>query len=170
MEEAFRFCSDLVVLDGGRVIASGPRRQLFERPETVAAARLTGCKNIVPAQRMAHDQVAVEAWDCQLVTSREVPGELTHVGFRSHQFVFQQAMDDANTFPCWLVDTSEAPHEMTLYLRLHSSPQAGEPAHVQADVPKDLWRILSAQPQPWRLKFEPERLLLLQGSRWASKQ
>ena len=47
MEEAFRFCSDLLVLDSGRVIASGPKHQLFERPRTVAAARLTGCKNIV---------------------------------------------------------------------------------------------------------------------------
>ena len=50
MEEAFRFCSELVVLDGGRVIASGPKQELFERPRTVAAARLTGCKNIVAAR------------------------------------------------------------------------------------------------------------------------
>ena len=30
MEEAFRFCTDLLVLDRGRVIASGPKHQLFE--------------------------------------------------------------------------------------------------------------------------------------------
>ena len=53
MEEAFRFCSDLLVVDEGRVIASGPKHQLFEHPPTVAAARLTGCKNIVSASRAA---------------------------------------------------------------------------------------------------------------------
>ena len=163
MEEAFRFCKDLLVLDGGRVIASGPKHQLFERPETVAAARLTGCKNIAPARRLASDRIAVEAWDCELAAAQKLCSELTHVGFRSHQFKFQQPADDANTFPCWLVDVSEAPHEMTLYLRLHASPQAGEPAHVQADVPKDVWRVLSAQPQPWRVTFDPARLLLLEG-------
>jgi molybdate transport system permease protein len=42
MEEAFRFCSDLLVLDSGKVIASGPKHQLFERPKTVVAAQLTG--------------------------------------------------------------------------------------------------------------------------------
>jgi molybdate transport system permease protein len=163
MEEAFRFCSDLLVLDGGRVIASGPRQQLFERPETVAAARLTGCKNIAPARRLDLDRVAVDGWDCELVAARQVPDTLTHAGIRSHQFVFQQGMSRPNTFPCWLVDTSEAPHEMTLYLRLHAKPQKGESPHIQADVPKDVWHVLSAQPQPWCVQFDPERLLLLEG-------
>ncbi len=163
MEEAFRFCSDLLVLDNGRVIASGPKHQLFERPQTVVAARLTGCKNIVAALRAGADRIAVDAWNCQLQTAGPVPDALTHVGLRSHQIAFQPATNDENTFPCWLVSTSEAPHEMTLYLRLHSSPQPGEPAHLQADMPKALWRELSVQPQPWGVKLDPARLLLLEG-------
>lgn len=163
MEEAFRFCTDLLVLDSGRVIARGPKHDLFERPPSVAAARLTGCKNIVPARRMASDRIAVAAWDCQLASTPEVPEGLTHVGFRSHQVVFQPAEECANTFPCWLVSSSEAPHEMTLYLRLHAIPQPGEPPHLQADVTKDVWRALQTQPQPWRVTLDPARLLLLKG-------
>jgi len=52
---------------------------------------------------------------------------------------------------------------MTLYLRLHAAPQAGEPPHLQADVPKELWRTLSVEPQPWRVRLDPARLLLLEG-------
>jgi molybdate transport system permease protein len=163
MEEAFRFCTDLLVLDGGRVIASGPKHELFERPRTVVAARLTGCKNIVPARRVDVDLIAVDAWSCQLKAPAPVSSALTHVGFRSHQIVFQQAAEVENTFLCWLVSTNEAPHEMTLYLRLHAAPCAGEAPHLQADVPKDLWRALSTQPQPWRVTLDPERLLLLEG-------
>jgi molybdate transport system permease protein len=163
MEEAFRFCTDLLVVDRGRVIAHGPKHELFERPASVVAARLTGCKNIVPARHVACDRIAVEAWDCELASAPEVPQELTHVGFRSHQVVFQPAAECTNVFPCWLVSTSEAPHEMTLYLRLHACPQPGDPAHLQADVPKDVWRMLKAQPQPWRVMLDPERVLLLQG-------
>jgi molybdate transport system permease protein len=163
MEEAFRFCSDLLVLDSGKVIASGPKHQLFERPRSVAAARLTGCKNIAPARRVAADRIAVDAWNCELRTSSGVPDALTHAGIRSHQIVFNPAADGENTFPCWLITTSEAPHEMTLYLRLHESPQPGESPHLQADVPKDLWKTLSVKPQPWRVKLDPARLLLLEG-------
>lgn len=162
MEEAFRFCNDLLVLDTGRVIAGGPKHQLFERPRTVVAARLTGCKNIVPARRIAPDRIAVDVWSCELQTASPVPDKLTHVGLRSHQIVFQPAAETENTFLCWLVSTSEAPHEMTLYLRLHTAPQVGDPPHLQADVPKDLWRTLSAQPQPWQIQLHPSRLLLLE--------
>ena len=163
MEEAFRFCSDLLVLDSGKVIASGPKHQLFERPQTIVAARLTGCKNIAPARRMATDRIAVNAWDCKLRTAIPVPDALTHAGIRSHQISFDPAADEENTFPCWLVATSEAPHEMTLYLRLHEAPQPGESPHLQADVPKDLWQTLIVEPQPWRIRLDPARLLLLEG-------
>jgi molybdate transport system permease protein len=163
MEEAFRFCSDLLVLDEGRVIASGPKHQLFERPRTVVAARLTGCKNIVAARRVNANRIAVEAWECELQTAAPVLNGLTHMGLRSHQITFEPTAEGVNTFPCWLVATSEAPHEMTLYLRLHGPAQVGDPAHLQADLPKELWRTLQQRPQPWQVRFDPARLLLLEG-------
>lgn len=162
MEEAFRFCTDLSVLNHGRVIAKGPKHELFERPRTVAAARLTGCKNIVAATRVADERLAVEAWNCELAATGPVPASLTHVGYRSHQVVFEPRASSENTFRCWVVATSEAPHEMTLYLRLHAEPRPGDTAHLQADVPKDLWRRLRVEPQPWNISLDPARLLLLE--------
>ena len=162
MEEAFRFCSELQVLDGGCVIASGPKHQLFEHPRTVAAAQLTGCKNIVAARRAGSNSVEIETWECSLQTAEAVPEALTHVGYRSHQMAFQKPAETVNTFPCWLVSTSEAPHEMTLYLRLHAAPLPGQGPHLQADVAKDVWRDLSKQPVPWRITLDPARVLLLE--------
>lgn len=162
MEEAFRFCTDLLVLSSGKVIAHGPKHQIFEQPRTVAAARLTGCKNIVAARRISPNRLAVEAWQCELAAAEELPETLTHLGYRSHQIVLQSDAGEINSFPCWLVSLSETPHEMTLYLRLHAEPKAGEAAHLQADVSKDIWRTLSARPQPWQIKLDPDRLLLLE--------
>ncbi len=163
MEEAFRFCTDLLVLKDGKVIASGPKHRLFENPGTVAAARLTGCKNIVPALACGADRVSVPAWNCELTTGDPVDPNLTHIGFRSHQIRFVTDEGGANVFPCWLVTTNEAPHEMTLYLRLHSGREFAPSAHLQADVAKDLWRALSERPQPWHIALDPARLLLLRG-------
>ena len=162
MEEAFRFCTDLLVLNRGRVIAGGPKHELFERPRTVAAARLTGCKNIVAAAALSENRVSVPGWNCELATAAAVPASLTHVGYRSHQVVFQPNASGENTFPAWLCATSEAPHEMTLYLHLHAEPQSGELPHLQADVPKDVWKRLRAEPQPWSITLDPARLLLLE--------
>jgi molybdate transport system permease protein len=163
MEEAFRFCTDLLVLDQGRVIASGSKHQLFENPRTVAAARLTGCKNIVPATRVAANRLKVPAWACDLATANAANAGLTHVGYRSHQVRFVSDRGGENIFSCWQVSASEAPHEVTVYLRLHAAPEPGDAAHLQADIPKDVWRSLSAQPQPWNILLDPAKLLLLEG-------
>ena len=162
MEEAFRFCTELLVLDRGRVIASGPKHSLFEQPRSVVTARLTGCKNIVSANRIEAKRVSVEAWSCHLSLAAAQPGDLKHVGYRSHHFRFQQNASGENVFPCWLMETSEAPHEMTLYLRLHRPPQPGDLPHLQADLPKEQWRALCNQPQPWQIQIDPTRLLLLE--------
>lgn len=163
MEEAFRFCTDLLVLNHGSVIAQGPKHELFEQPRTVAAARLTGCKNVVEAIRLGDHLIAVPAWNCRLSSAAPVPDTFSHLGYRSHQLLFQTPSAEPNTFPCWLVNTSEAPHEMTLYLRLHAKPAPGDSPHLQADIPKDLWRTLRARPQPWNITLHAERLLLLGG-------
>ncbi len=164
MEEAFRFCTDLLVLDRGQVIASGPRQQLFDAPRTVTAARLTGCKNIAPARIIPAQpmRIAIPAWQCELALAVAPPAGLTHIGYRSHQLRFAPPADAPNVFPCWLVETSEAPHEMTLYLRLHAAPAAGDSHPIQADIPKDQWRVLSVQPQPWLVQLDPARILLLE--------
>jgi molybdate transport system permease protein len=161
MEEAFRFCTGLIVLDHGRTIASGPRQALFEDPGSIVAAHLTGCKNVVPASRIDASHLRVEAWDCTLISSRAIDDATSAIGYRSHHFRFQQQAEGENVFLCWLMETSEAPHEMTIYLRLHASPRTGEPYHLQADLPKEAWRQLRDQPQPWRIQLDPERILLL---------
>jgi len=62
------------------------------------------------------------------------------------------------------VSTNEAPHEMTLYLRLHAAPCAGEAPHLQRDVPKEsLARTEQHSLNRGRVTLDPERLLLLEG-------
>jgi len=161
MEEAFRFCSELVVLDRGQVIASGPRQALFDNPRSRVAAQLTGCKNIAAAEAIDDTHIQVAQWGCTLTKAHTTTTALQAVGYRSHHFRLQQQAEGDNVFPCWLVETSEAPHEMTLYLRLQNAPREGERAHVQADIPKPMWRQLALQPQPWKLQFVPDHLLLL---------
>ena len=47
-DEAYRLCPEMVVLDSGRVLRSGHTRDVFADPRSITAARLTGCKNILP--------------------------------------------------------------------------------------------------------------------------
>jgi ABC-type Fe3+/spermidine/putrescine transport system ATPase subunit len=47
IDEAIALADQLIILDGGRVVASGTPTELYERPGTLAAARLLGFSNIL---------------------------------------------------------------------------------------------------------------------------
>jgi molybdate transport system ATP-binding protein/molybdate transport system permease protein len=162
-DEAFRFCRDMVVLSGGKVAAAGPKSEIFARPQTLAVARLTGCKNFSRMRRAEAQDVRLEDWNCTLRVGTTVPERAGYVGIRAHDLRIVQHAAAENTFPCWLVASVESPFETTLYLRLHAPPQEGDQSHVEAEVSRELWAELSGRPQPWHLFLDPASLLFLQA-------
>ncbi len=85
-DEAYRLCSDMIVMDSGHVLRAGTTRQVFADPGSVAAARLTGCKNILPCTRVDAHTVKPAGWDTPLRVAAAVPENCTAVGIRAHDF------------------------------------------------------------------------------------
>ena len=166
LEEAYRVCENLLVIDGGKIITQGCKQDIFENPSVLRVAQLTGCKNFSPAIALNHhlspDKIDAIDWGCILQTAEPIPETLSHVGFRAHQFTFPETNNHPNTFPCWLAMTSETQHRMTLYLKLHRPSNSPDDYHLQAEVFKEKWAKLRSRPFPWFVHLAPERLILLQ--------
>ena len=86
------------------------------------------------------------------------------VGIRAHHIEFVEAngaSSEENVFPCWLVQSSETPFRVTLFLTLqqHSSqsPQPGA-AQLQAEVYKEKWQRFRDKPLPWHVRLPPDSL------------
>ncbi|MBD3880191.1 molybdate ABC transporter permease subunit [Phormidium tenue FACHB-886] len=164
LEEAYRICNDLLVLDRGRAIAFDSKQTIFEHPQTVDVAQLTGCKNFSRAVAAGANQIEAIDWGCALTCIEPLPDSLTQVGIRAHQIKFltgDSSANSENTFPCWLAATSETPHRITLYLTLNHPPTQPSDYHLQAEVFKERWATLKDQPFPWQVQLEPLRLILL---------
>jgi len=165
LEEAYRLCQNLLILDAGRAIATGSKHQIFEQPQTVSVARLTGCKNFSAAQPQTPQTLFAPDWNCTLTTLESRPPDLAQVGFRAHQIQFLPATalprHRPNTFPAWLAATSETPHRMTLYLTLHRPATHPGDYHLQAEVFKEKWAQIKDQPLPWLIYLDPLKLMLL---------
>ncbi|MBD1832259.1 molybdate ABC transporter permease subunit [Cyanobacteria bacterium FACHB-472] len=162
LEEAYRVCQDLLVLEKGNAIAYSSKQNIFERPKVVSVAKLTGCKNFSRARISASQEVEAIDWGCTLRVIEPVSDLLSHVGIRAHQVTFTKDSNQENTFPCWLVRSSETPHRMTLYLKLNSSPTTPHDYHLQAEVFKEKWMVLKDQSFPWYVRLDPLRLMLLE--------
>ena len=70
LEEIYRLCDELVVMDQGSVIARGSREEIFRWPSSRQVALVTGCKNFSRAQ--ARDTHCLQAldWGCTLRGAR----------------------------------------------------------------------------------------------------
>jgi len=158
-DEAYRICTDLLILDAGRVVASGKTEQLFENPGTVTAAKLTGCKNISRAERIGEFELRALDWGGLLVKANTPVGDdISHVGVRAHFFVPVSSNDGevANLFRINVKEMVAAPFEMQV---VFTNAEAGA-EHTQNEV---FWEYAknSIASIPEYLRIPPEHLLLL---------
>jgi len=112
--EAYRLCGRMAVMDKGGIISIGTKENVFRSPRTLAAALITGCKNISKAEKLGEYQVRALDWDVTLRTEHVVPDTVKYVGVRAHHFqrVSSQASGD-NIFQCRVRKIIEEPFEKT---------------------------------------------------------
>ncbi|MBE9205419.1 molybdate ABC transporter permease subunit [Nostoc sp. LEGE 06077] len=163
MDEAYRVCPNLLVLEHGQAVHYGSKYDIFEHPASVSVAQLTGCKNFSRAVSQGTQRIQALDWGCHLEVVQPIPDELSHVGIRAHQLIFSSDSTQVNTFPCWLVRTSETPHRMTLFFKLHTPPNNPQDYHLQAEVFKEKWVQIKDKPFPWYVRLDPIRLILMES-------
>ncbi|MBE9138674.1 molybdate ABC transporter permease subunit [Nodosilinea sp. LEGE 07088] len=165
LEEAYRVCPDLLVLSRGRMLAKGPKEDIFARPPTFEVAQVTECKNFSRARPGlgTTDPPPIEAvdWGCSLEVIDPVPPGLAHLGIRAHHIRFPRHPDQSNTFPGWIAATSETQHRVSLYIKLHRPPDSPYDYHLQAEVYREKWELLRSRPFPWNVRLDPVHLIML---------
>jgi molybdate transport system permease protein len=150
-------------LERGKSVQYGSKQEIFEYPQTVIVAQITGCKNFSQATKNGSEYVKAVDWGCTLRVNTPIPTNLSHIGIRAHQICFTNNPQQKNTFSCWLVKTSETPHRMTVFLKLQSPPENIEDYHLQAEVFKEKWEIIKNQPFPWYVRLDSLRLILMES-------
>ena len=116
-DEAYRLCRDMIVMDGGQVLRTGTTKEVFAAPGSTAAARLTGCKNILPCTRVDAHSVRLAGCESLLHLAAEVPEGCTAVGIRAHDFA-PCAPGAENALPVKLLSASENPFDWNLIFQL----------------------------------------------------
>ena len=151
-DEAFRMCGRLGVMEQGRMETVKKTKELFADPETIAAAAMTGCKNIAAAEKTGDREVFVPEWNIHLKTGKPVGDGLQAVGIRAHDF---HPDEQANRFPVRVLQEMEEPFEwISEFLYQNQNPGS-----------TPLWwrypREFRCQEPPRELGVSPDNILLL---------
>ncbi|MGF1495275.1 MAG: ATP-binding cassette domain-containing protein, partial [Elainellaceae cyanobacterium] len=161
LEEAYRVCTNLLVLSGGQIQAEGTKEAIFKHPPTFEVAKVTECKNFSRARRLDDGHIEALDWGCYLDVDDSPPSDFGYVGLRAHHIQFLPHPSQRNTFPGWLAMTTETQHRVTLYIKLHSKPKSPQDYHLQAEIYREKWETLQAQPLPWQIWLDPASLITM---------
>lgn len=155
-DEAYRLCKEMIVLNEGQVLRAGTTKAVFADPQSIAAAQLTGCKNILPCTPLDSRTVRLDDWGVPLRLALPVPTGCTAVGIRAHDLA-PCAAGAPNAIPVKAVSTSENPFDWNLIC----TPPEGT-AQLWWKVSKQ--SLCSAAPAaPQYLCAAPESIMPLQG-------
>ena len=153
-DEAYRLCREMIVMDRGEVLRAGTTKEVFADPRRLTAARLTGCKNILPCVRVDEHHVRLTGWERVLTVALPVPEGCCAVGIRAHDFA-PEAADGENRMPVQVGASSENPFEWNVICT------------AADDAGKLWWKVskttLSSPPPqaPAYLRVAPENIMPL---------
>ena len=152
--EAYRLCREMIVMDSGEVLRAGTTKEVFADPRRLTAARLTGCKNILPCVRVDEHHVCLTGWERELTVALPVPEGCCAVGIRAHDFA-PEAADGENRMPVQVSASSENPFDWNVICT------------AADDAGKLWWKVskttLSSPPPqaPAYLRVAPENIMPL---------
>ncbi len=161
MEEAYQLCTDIIILTGGRIDAEGHKEDVFNNPTTPSSAKLTGCKNISKAEKVGRNIVEAVEWGVKITLKKEVPDDISYLGIRAHYLEMNEQPGDKNTFQCWSVFTSEALFNIKVYLKFSSPERDTKNYDILWDIPKEEWKLIKDKPLPWKIRINPEKVILM---------
>ena len=114
-EEVCRLCDQVCVLTGGISQPVQSVRDLFERPATLSAARLSGCENFSTLHRREDGTWETADWGLILAPGVTVEPDCTYVGIRAGQLRWAEGPGQ-NRMLCRLERVVEGQRTVTLLL------------------------------------------------------
>ena len=130
--EVYRMCDTIAAVDDGKILTVKDKKDFFANPESITAAVLSGCKNIVKAEKINDYEVFIPEWNLTLKTKNKVKNNLIAVGIRAHDF---DTLVNQNRNEIIFIKEMEEPFEFVIEFRFKN--QIKESENIWWRLPKD---------------------------------
>ncbi len=139
-DEVYRMCDSVCVISEGKSDPKVSVPQLFSAPGTLAAALISGCKNVSPVAVTDDFALSSPDWGVTLATDRPVSSNTTHVGVRAHYMrLAREGSDAPNLVECEVDRVIQSTFSTIAMLR---TPGGGL---LRFECQKDEWAALGGR-------------------------
>lgn len=133
LEEAFRLCSNIAVMDNGNIIQLGTQDEIIHQPANRTVARLTGTENIFDGTVIERYGETARLWVEELSCHLTIPNTLKQddlsLGIRPARLIVEQDHftqsgnpDAVNRFLGRIVQTIPTPDGQLVFIQLVGDP------------------------------------------------
>ena len=148
----------MVLLSEGNCILKGKTAEIFANPGYMEAARLTGCKNISPIEKISDYELYALAWKMRLRTAEKIEDYIRYVGIRGHRLVPLQDTAGENVMKIRQTGYSETPFEKQ-FLFCNAEDETAE--KIWWMKKKESFLAEKLETFPSYMQFPKEHLMLL---------
>ena len=164
IDEAFRFCDRIAVVENGHLAEIGPTTKVMHDPGTLATIKLSGCKNISRCEKLGDHEVKALDWDMTFATGPDVtvPDDVKYLGIRA-TFIRETEPDKTgkNLYKLKVHRTSDSRFERSIIL---DTPSGNPHARIWWKLPKNARKNVCDLPvrgDTVSLHFDARRLYLV---------
>jgi molybdate transport system ATP-binding protein len=169
-DEVYRMSDRIGVISNGKLEKCCEKKELFQNPELLSGAILTGCKNYSRVRKVDDNKILAIDWQVELETKDKVTDDICYVGIRAHHIqLLQEGQENTltNTLLCHVVKVID--NTFSIIVMLQSTdlekrellPELGfeDYSEIRLEIEKQEWNYLEGDLV--RISLPKERLLLL---------
>ena len=119
MDEAYKFCENVLIIEDGRAAIYGNSKNIFENPKSSSAAKIIGCQNTLECDMISDNSVYIPDWNFVIHTDSIVSSDIKYVGIHSHSFKIsneEKYKTEENIMKCKIVSMIEGMYEYSIKL------------------------------------------------------
>lgn len=154
-DEIYRMCDGIIIMKNGKGEDRKSTRELFDKPLTLAAAELSGCKNFSEINHIRDDLFYAKDWGLTLVLKNYKPSDI--LGIRSHYVNLSENKEGVNFYELEVIKEVE---ELFGYTIIGKSKDSNNQGRLRIEVEKDKWNKLKEKERIF-FQIDENKLLYL---------
>jgi molybdate transport system ATP-binding protein len=167
-DEVYRISDRIAVLDKGKLEKISDKRSLFDNPELLTGAILTGCKNFSRIVKISDFKVLAIDWNVELDTRSIVMDNVGYIGVRAHHIqVVKELNKDENIILCRVIKIIDNTFSVIVILKnicmdvekINMDKKFENYSEIRLELGKQEWEEVKGE--QIRIKLPKKDLLLL---------
>lgn len=158
-DEIYRFCDEIMVLSQGKTVSFSTKKDLFEKPNSIAASKLSGYKNHSRIEKIDKYLCRAIDWNIDLTVTSEISDKDRYIGIRAHELMIvddKERKKDINVEEFIIDELVENIFSIVIMLRKENAKQA-----IRLEVSKEYWQNNKRIGDTIYVKLPQDKIFLL---------